>query len=251
MGEPFRRTADDSSSRAQFIKGLLVGVVAMVLFGGILYVLRPPGAEPTERAASQVHDGSTAVAATEAPGSTQEPGPTQEAGTTQESGPSVEAQCRQVIAAQAPARRAAAAVLEQWGVHVGAMNKLVAGKISLSQANAFWNRTRVGAKRLLVRYDAAVATLSNTDVSCPAEPHGAVGVHSTCRMAVTAGRHELRAAATAIATWRHHVVDMDMLRMGHMSPVQATRMWLRNWQKGVDQIHRYHVATERALAQQC
>jgi hypothetical protein len=243
MGEPFRRAADDANSRAQFIKGLLVGVVAMVLFVGVLYALRPPESVPAEGAASQVQVTSTVAPATQSPSATPAPTPT--------AAPSAEAQCRQAVAAQAPVRRAAAAVLEQWGVHVGAMNKLVAGKISLGQATAFWNRTRVGAKRRLARYDAAVATLSNTDVSCPAEPSGAAAAGSPCRMAVTAVRHELREAAIAIATWRHHVVDMDMLRMGHLSPARATQMWMRSWQMGVGQLNNYRDARKHALSEHC
>jgi hypothetical protein len=239
MGEPFRR-ADDSSARAPFIKGLLVGVVAIALIWGITYALRSPESAPAEQSASQaVQAGSDAKVAKETPGPTAEPGP------------SAEAQCQEALAAQAPPRRAAAAALSQWSVHVGAMNKLVAGQISLSQASAFWNRTRVGAKRLLARYDAAVRTSANADVTCPDESGGADGAHSTCQMAVMAGRHELRTAATAIDTWRHHVVDMDMLRMGHLSATQASRMWLRNWQKGVAQLDRYREARKQAQAEHC
>lgn len=243
MGEPFRRAADDSASRAPFIKGLLVGVLAVALVWAILYTVRPPESQPAQPAASSDRVDSPVVAGTEAAASAGA-GPTAP-------GPTAEAQCREVVAAQAPARRAAAAALAQWRVHVGAMNQLVAGEISLSQASAFWASTRVGAKRLLARYDAAVATLANSDVSCPAEPSDAGGLPSPCRMAVTADRRELRAADTAIETWRHHVVDMEMLRMGHMSPAQATRMWLRNWRQGVDELASYRDARQRARAQQC
>lgn len=233
MGEPFRRTADDSSSRAPFIKGLLVGVVAMALVWGIAFAMRSPASESEKAGASQVGVG-TDVAAK-----------------TQPSTSGAAEQCRQVVRAQAPARRAAAVTLAQWAVHVGAMNKLVAGKITLSQATAFWNRTRVGAKRRLARYDAAVRTLATTDASCPSESTGSAGADATCRKAFVADRHELRAADTAIATWRHHVVDMDMLRMGHLSPAQATQMWLRNWHKGVAQLDEYHAARRHALSQHC
>jgi hypothetical protein len=70
-------------------------------------------------------------------------------------------------------------------------------------------------------------------------------------MAVTAVRHELREAAIAIATWRHHVVDMDMLRMGHLSPARATQMWMRSWQMGVGQLNNYRDARKHALSEHC
>lgn len=243
MGEPFRRTADESGSRAQFIKGLLVGILAVGLVWALLYAVQSPESRTAQPAASPVRVDSPVVAGTEASAPA--------AADPTASAPTAEAQCRELVTAQAPARRAATAALAQWRVHVGAMNKLVAGEITLSQASAFWNSTRKGAKRLLARYDAAVATLANSDASCPAEPSGAAGVHSSCRMAVRADRRELRAADTAIETWRHHVVDMEMLRMGHMSPTQASRMWLRNWRQGVDQLASYHDARQRALSQHC
>jgi hypothetical protein len=56
----------------------------------------------------------------------------------------------------------------------------------------------------------------------------------------------LHAARTAIGTWRRHVRAMEMLRMGHMSPATASRMWLAMWQRGQDEIETYRVAARAA-----
>src|SRR4051794_36003652 len=58
--------------------------------------------------------------------------------------------------------------LDQRDVHVGAMNKLVAGKITLQQATAFWNQTRVGAYHRIGQFKDAEARLQRQGVDCPA-----------------------------------------------------------------------------------
>ncbi|MGZ4428539.1 MAG: hypothetical protein ACXVEU_09905 [Nocardioidaceae bacterium] len=165
--------------------------------------------------------------------------------------PTARQRCRQLYAAQAQPRRAAAVSLSQWEVHVGAMNKLVTGALTLRQANAFWNSTRVGASHRLARYDAAVARLRRTHASCPRQPDTASAGLMTCQAAVDARKAELRKADIAIETWRHHVRDMEMFRMGKMTPAQATHMWLRNWHRGVTQLNAYRVARKHAAGQHC
>jgi hypothetical protein len=65
-----------------------------------------------------------------------------------------------------------------------------------------------------------------------------------CSVHVAAEARTLDAAQAAIDTWRHHVVDMDRLRLGKLSPSAATQMWLSMWQRGVQQIDAYRVAAQ-------
>lgn len=161
--------------------------------------------------------------------------------------------CRAVSRHQTLALNAADASLAQWQVHVGAMNKLVAGEITLAQAQAFWEQTRVGAHRLIARYRAAALAFAQLDARCPAARSG--GDEPTalraCRSAVAAEGQALQAGDTAIATWRRHVRDMDMLRMGHLSPAKATMMWRRSWRTGVEQLHAYRAAARAARRSSC
>lgn len=163
------------------------------------------------------------------------------------------ADCHEVFDRQTSALRAAHDSLAQWKVHVGAMNKLVAGTITLDQAQAFWNQTRVGAKRLLARYRTDALAFGRADAVCTGRAPG--GARSEplrqCRQAISARGEALRAADTAIETWRHHVHDMEMLRMGRMSPATATKMWLRSWRTGVKQLDAYHAAAREARQQTC
>jgi hypothetical protein len=158
--------------------------------------------------------------------------------------------CRSADAQVHQALRAAAPAMSQWEVHVGAMNKLVAGAITLRQANAFWNNTRVEARQNLDTFRSAERRATRSPVSCRhrlaampgmGEGNGSPRLRS-CERRVAADRRVLAAADAAISTWGRHVVDMNMLRMGTMSPARATRMWLASWQEGVRQIRAYHQA---------
>lgn len=137
--------------------------------------------------------------------------------------------------------------MDQWTVHVGAMNKLVVGEITLAQATAFWDSTRVGAHQRIRSFDRAVASVTRDGVDCP-EPQLLGTAASTdiraCSAYVAAAMRTLDAARTAITTWRHHVEDMDRLRLGKLSPADATRMWLAMWQQGVQELDAYRAAAK-------
>ena len=118
------------------------------------------------------------------------------------------------------------------------MNKLVVGEITLQQATRFWERTRVGAQRNVERFRTAWTDLEKDGVDCPAPDllGPAPAAVRSCARRVEAELGVLRVARTSIDTWDKHVHHMDMLRMGTLSPDDATRMWLSMWQRGVDEI---------------
>lgn len=143
----------------------------------------------------------------------------------------------------------AAPAMDQWEVHIGAMNKLVTGAITLPQANAFWNQTRVGAHHRIAAFDQAMAAQRRHGVDCPAPrmlPSRASAAVASCARRVAADARALRIARTAVATWGRHVHHMEMLRDGTMSPATATQLWLASWQRGADQLHDYRIATRAA-----
>jgi hypothetical protein len=160
--------------------------------------------------------------------------------------------CREVFGAQAEPLRAADASLTQWEIHVGAMNKLVTGAITLEQAMAFWDETRLSAGRLLARHDAAMVDYSHRTARCPlTRPGKTASAAAHCAKAVAARGKVLYAATVADARWREHVHHMEMLRDGEMSPEEATRLWLLSWQKGVRELRVYHDAGDAADGMAC
>lgn len=154
---------------------------------------------------------------------------------------------------------AAAVSLAQFDKHIDAMNLLVAGKISLSVATTFWDETRVKAAENAAAFRRADKVLRASDATCPepdpvlanAAPYGQVVTLKSCVSAIAARDVALARARTAIATWEHHVHDMEMLRMGHLTPAQATAAWQKNWRTGEKQLRVYEKAAAKAATIRC
>jgi hypothetical protein len=136
----------------------------------------------------------------------------------------------------------------QWEVHVGAMNKLVVGAITVQQAMDFWEQTRLGALRKIGRFDEATGPARRQGLNCPVQRRlgQASEALRSCAQRVSADERTLEAARTAIARWEHHVHDMDRMRLGLLSPAAAGRQWLADWQQGVREIEIYRSQAKAA-----
>ena len=167
--------------------------------------------------------------------------------------------CRLANLRLSTALSAADVSLAQFDKHIDAMNLLVAGKISLAVATHFWDETRVGATQNAAAFAAADRALQASRPSCrtlePAVantlPYGSVNAVATCSSYLRYGAAAMVQARAAVQTWRHHIEDMEMLRMGHITPVQATTMWTKNWHTGDRQLHSYELAEQRAKKSAC
>ena len=143
---------------------------------------------------------------------------------------------------------AAQPALDQWAVHIGAMNKLVVGEITLQQATAFWERTRVGAQQRVEDFRDAMGILRRRGLDCPSPDLLAPGARALpgCARQVEAEVRVLRTAGSSIDMWEHHVHQMDMLRLGEITPEQATQAWLTMWQQGDRDLDAYRAAARAA-----
>jgi hypothetical protein len=159
--------------------------------------------------------------------------------------------CRVVWRAQSRALGAAGSSLEQWQVHVDAMNQLVAGEITLDQAQDFWNRTRKGAAARVARFESTAGSYADSAPRCEAaiagsRPRAASPEIADCVAGVRARDRAIDAATVAITTWKHHIMDMELLRAGQITPQQATRMWLASWRSGVRELDTFVKVRRRA-----
>jgi hypothetical protein len=137
--------------------------------------------------------------------------------------------------------------MDQWKVHIGAMNQLVVGAITLEEASAFWEDTRLGAKQRIRQFERGMRGLREAGVDCPAADLApADTVVRNCAREVDAKVRALRLVRTSIDTWHEHVGHMDMLRLGTMSPEEATEMWIASWQKGDADLRAYRLAAREA-----
>jgi hypothetical protein len=149
--------------------------------------------------------------------------------------------------------------LAQFDKHIDAMNLLVAGKISYAVATQFWDETRVGAAQNATAFKRAQKVLAQNTTECaalpPDEAHdlpwGPVEQLNRCVRYVSAGTVALRRADAAVTTWTHHIHDMEMLRMGDLTPAQATAAWRKSWHTGDKQLTAFEAARRQATGAQC
>jgi hypothetical protein len=220
---------------------LLTGIaVGAVLVGLVWWVVAMATSSPDEPASSRAGDDEIGA-------------PLAAPAATQPAAPSRMDRCVDAAYALTRPLLQARPAMDQWAVHVGAMNKLVVGEITLAQATAFWNQTRVGAHHRIRTFDRAMTSVARDGVDCPRPPLLGTGAGAdvrACSAKVAAEIRTLDLARTAITTWRHHVDAMDQLRLGKLSPTAATQMWLSMWQRGVQELDAYRAAAkaERLVA---
>jgi hypothetical protein len=212
-----------------FLVGALAGVVALGLVWATTVVITGTDDDTGRLAASTVTNTVTSTATAGAEPDHHSDAPT---------GPSRMHRCRQADEELAGLLRAAGPALDQWEIHIGAMNKLVVGAITLAQATAFWNQTRVGAHQHLDDFYAATREIPFPGADCPSPDAVAQASPElrSCARRVALEREELEADQVAMQTWRGHVRHMEMLRMGQMSAATATRLWLASWRQGVREL---------------
>lgn len=158
------------------------------------------------------------------------------------------ARCRRAVATLRAPLEAARPAMHQWAVHVRTMNRLVDGEISLRRATASWNRTRVGARRRVEEFRSAETALRDDGVDCPRSDLLAPGARAlpACAQRVDAEVRVLRSAQESLATWEHHVHQMEMLRLGETSAGRASRRWARTWRRGQRDLATYRAAVRGA-----
>jgi hypothetical protein len=135
---------------------------------------------------------------------------------------------------------AAGGSIQQWRLHIGAMNDLVAGKITLAQATAFWDATKVEGKRTLALWKTVDQHYRAAALTCAA-PDGAPATQAlqTCQRRQAAVDALLDAARGTLADWAEHIAQMDALRAGRITPAEALHMWHTMYQRGVVGLKAY------------
>jgi len=164
--------------------------------------------------------------------------------------------CRRLFSREVDVLDAAAASMDQWRLHIAAMNDLVAGRITLEQANKFWESTRVGALRNVAQFKRADTSLRGAGLGCtvPTDAAATKRVRDTvteCMAATLRYAATIDVARDAVGTWLHHIHEMEALRNGQATPQQALNAWLRKWRLGAQQLRTYDARTAEALTYSC
>jgi len=156
--------------------------------------------------------------------------------------------CRIQWAAQMTPLSTAETSVSQWQLHVDAMNQLVAGEITLGQAVAFWNQTKVDAVEKIRAFDVAWSSYRKRDYACLDAEDPAL---DRCQKAVQERETVLQLAFDAVDTWHHHVMDMRSLMAGKITPEDALARWKHFWRQGIAELNRYQDAVEASSTQRC
>ena len=137
-----------------------------------------------------------------------------------------------------------------------ATNQLVAGKITLYQATAYWQRTRAHAARTVHRFHQADDAYQAGQHSCRPpdiadDPDASLAAFTACQHNIAQRDDTLRAARAAIDTWHHHLMDMNELRGRTMAPARAIQRWNTYWKHGAAELHHYHKQRRQTDNQSC
>jgi hypothetical protein len=235
------RRGDDPTVQIAVVIGLVVGMLVMALIWVAVASRDGNGTGALHKPRSPVSNADATVLGTEA------------SAPIAHAVPAALVACRQVTSDIARPLRAAHRTLDQWSVHVGAMNKLMAGRISAAQAKTYWTQSRTGAAGQVHQFHVADHRFHRVHAQCPdpAAVSGAATTVQACAKTAAADQQALSAAETAIHTWATHIHDMEALRAGKLDPHTAAQMWLANWHKGVRQIHAWDAAARGAGDVRC
>jgi hypothetical protein len=152
------------------------------------------------------------------------------------------AACRHVVGVQDAALRSAQATIDDWQVHVGAMNKFAAGVVTLEQLNAFWDRTGQRAAARLRDFRRHAEGNPSRAVGCPRPPQAGAATLRACAEAVRHRRAALRIARAAAETWASQMDAMRQLRSDGRSAAQARDTWLQARQTYVSELRDFRRA---------
>jgi hypothetical protein len=158
--------------------------------------------------------------------------------------------------------RAADAVLKEgktgvsdWAEHVQAQKDNWAGKATVEEMKARFKKTRLKGPDDLKRYDDALSTYEDLDVSCT-KVKGAdsvvVAALAKCEKRSKAQQPVLKATAAGMEDWKNHQKFMQrnaLHQAGSPSDAQAT--WLKQYRAAPKNINTFKKATKNFKAPSC
>jgi hypothetical protein len=149
--------------------------------------------------------------------------------------------CRLVQRHLGPDLAALEPAVAQWRTHIDAMTDLVAGRITLAEASAFWEATRATGRRSLASWQSADDRYQARGVDCgtPTTASGPVEALEACAAVQAAADALLLTARETLSDWRRHIRHMDALRSGDMSPTRALHLWHGMYPQGRDGLREY------------
>ncbi len=153
------------------------------------------------------------------------------------------AACRRMAEQQDVALGAAAVTLDDWQIHLGAMNKFAAGVVTVDELEGFWEQTEVQAAGGIRAFRAAARELDGATGDCP--PPGKrmrTAALRDCAEDVSSRGRALRAARTAADERFGQQQQMRGVRAWETSEAAARAGWLRIRGTSIGELEDYQRA---------
>ena len=223
---PRRATAQRATPR-RLRRLLIVAVAVVVVLGAAAVYLLRPGGPGIPSAAGQSPEAAPSTAESSKEAST----------------PAADAaldRCINESKAADAVLLAADAGVKDWHDHVQAQTDGNSGKISVSEMNAIFQRTRLAGPAELAKYDSAVTDLQQLGGAC--DPMSGAKGRTAKHLDACLDRRKvqdtaMKAAAGAMTDWRDHQTKEGGTDAGHYG--ESTRHWLADWRNAPEHIDAY------------
>jgi hypothetical protein len=218
---------------------VLVGWGAFAVLGGDDDTAGTTTGQQSTDAAS-ADSSSPSPSAESSPGASPTTGPS--GGTAQE--PAALRACAKEVAGAGKVVAAAQQGVAHWRTHVQARTDMLDGRMSVSEMDAMWKRTRLAGpadqrrfKAALDSYDSSPACRDLGDV-----PAADKSTAADCATRYKAGKAAMAAAEAAMADWKSHLGNMAAYAAGKMSREEAQTKWVEAWRNAPPNIKAYEKA---------
>lgn len=158
---------------------------------------------------------------------------------------------KQMAACRTAARAADEAItaahrsaVEDWTAHIGAMQKLEAGKFTQEQTARVWKLTRTRGQERIDAFHKAAAAYRDRAGACLAIDPGAVSgddrqTATACGALEDEANDALSAASATIEQWQGHINAMAARLAGKLDPATAQAKWMAAYHRAPTDIARY------------
>jgi hypothetical protein len=160
--------------------------------------------------------------------------------------------CRAKVQAADQTLKAAKVGVGHWSAHVQGQTDANAGKITVSEMDAIFKKTRLAGAGDVRQYKDASTAYDGLSGSCDAVDRAPAVISrelSRCAERSKAQKPVLSAAKAAMLDWESHLAAMMRSRMGHVHDAQG--VWIRAWRAAPPHIEAYHQAVSQFEAPKC
>lgn len=228
--------------------GLVVGIVviALLIAGGTVAAIIGLTGGDDDRATTTVSptqsaDASTAPTTSTSPSPSVSPSPSAERGDDSAAAAALRS-CRATVDAAQAAVTAAHTGAGHWSIHTRARTDFLAHRITLTQTNAEFKRTkRLGPADQKAFADALAAYEKVTD-GCDGVSSPADGSASTCAAKAAALHTSVVAGQAVMKDWAAHLNNMALHADHEMSATQAREEWIAAWKAAPEHLNAFSAA---------